>query len=118
MIYFLFIIYILLSAGGLILFKLGSKDLVVNIINGQINLIFNWYLVCGLISYVVSFILWLYIITQTKLSLSLPISVGLVNICVLIGASLFVGENVSMLQWLGVIIIIIGLIILNLEVLI
>ncbi|MGI6329236.1 MAG: hypothetical protein ACOXZR_00040 [Bacilli bacterium] len=115
MIYLLFAIYVLLSAGGLILFKLGSKDLIFNVVNGQFNILFNWYLVCGALSYLFSFFIWLYIITQMKISLALPISVGLVNIFVLIGASLIIGETVNVSQWIGVIIIIIGLIVLNFE---
>lgn len=115
MLYFLFGVYIILSAGGLVLFKLGSKDLIFNIINGQFNLSFNWYLLSGMVSYMFSFLLWLYIVSQTKISLALPISVGLVNILVLLGAIFILGENVSFLQWIGVIVILVGLLILNMD---
>jgi drug/metabolite transporter (DMT)-like permease len=46
-----------------------------------------------------------------KISLAMPISVGLVNILVIIGAILFIGENVTWLQWAGVLIILIGLLV-------
>ncbi|MDD2435450.1 MAG: EamA family transporter [Bacilli bacterium] len=113
MICLLFALYILLSAGGLTLFKIGSKDFVFNIIDNNINLSINWYLIAGILSYISSFFLWLYIITKMKLSIAMPISVGLVNIFVLIGAILFVGENVTWLQWIGVLIILVGLLVTN-----
>ena len=110
-IYILFAVYVLLSAGGLTLFKLGSKDLIFNMVNNHINISLNWYIIAGTLSYISSFILWLYIITKMKISLAMPISVGLVNVLVIIGAILFIGENVTWLQWLGVLIIFIGLLI-------
>jgi len=113
MMYLLFFIYVLLSAGGLVLFKLGSHDLVFSLAKGIFNISFNWYLICGIISYLFSFLLWLYIVTQMKLSLAMPLSLALVNIAVLLGAIFIVGESVTTLQWVGVLVIIIGLIIMN-----
>ena len=110
---FLFILYVFLSAGGLVLFKLGSKDLHIQLSNSNFSLSGNWFVIIGIIFYLCSFILWLYIVSTTKLSLVLPISIGVVNILVLLGSAMFLKEIISIVQWIGAIIIIFGIFILS-----
>lgn len=113
MIYLLFAVYIILTVSGLMLFKLGSTDLSMKIVHHIINFSINSKFILGLLCYLSSFLLWLYIIAKMKLSLALPISVGLVNLLVLICSALIIGEKITSLQWIGVIIIIVGLFIIN-----
>ena len=109
----LFIIYVLLSAGGMILFKLGARDLSVSAKLPSLSVTLNAWMLLGIAFYCVSFVLWLVIASRLPLSFAMPVSVGLVNICVLIGAVLVLHEKIMPVQWAGVGVIIAGLFLIN-----
>ncbi len=109
----LFLLYICLSAGGLILFKLGSKNAMFHFQSDRFTVSISWIMVLGVVCYALSFLLWLGIVSALELSYAMPLSVGLVNILVLIGSSLVLNETISIMQWIGVCIIIVGLFIMN-----
>ena len=113
MIVVLFILYVCLSAGGLILFKLGSGDMRVNVTSTIFSIRFSWQMLLGIVCYGCSFLLWLYIVSQMNLSLAMPLSVGLVNLLVLLGSSFFLKEQITVFQWAGVMAIVIGLALIN-----
>lgn len=115
MIIILFLIYVLMSSGGLILFKLGSKDLSFNINSTGFNLSLNWIMLCGILCYLCSFVLWLVIVSKMNLSVAMPISVGLVNVLVLLGSLMVLNEKISIMQWVGTGVIIFGLFLINLK---
>lgn len=109
----LFIIYVCLSAGGLILFKLGSNSTSLQFQTGIFNLNISLNMILGILCYACSFVLWLVIVGMLDLSFAMPLSVGLVNLLVLIGSSLVLNETITVTQWIGVSIIIFGLFIVN-----
>lgn len=113
MIAFLFVLYVCLSAGGLLLFKWGSADINVNVTSAFFSIRFSWKMLLGILCYGCSFLLWLYIVTQMNLSWAMPLSVGVVNLLVLLGASLLLKETITPLQWIGVMVIVIGLALIN-----
>lgn len=113
MIVILFVIYVCLSAGGLILFKLGSGDVDVQITSTIFSVKFSWKMILGIFCYGCSFLLWLYIVSKMNLSLAMPLSVGLVNLLVLLGSSIFLKESISVPQWIGVGVIVMGLTIIS-----
>ena len=113
MIIILFVLYVLLSAGGLILFKLGSGDFSVALSVPRINVSLSIWALLGILSYCVSFVLWLIIISRISLSFAMPLSVGLVNICVLIGAAAVLHERIQPVQWIGTGVILVGLFLIN-----
>lgn len=110
MIYFLFTIYVFLSSSGMLLFKYGSNsDLIFSI--GSIGMKFNisWISLIGILCYGLSFILWLYIISQSKLTIALPLSVGLINTVIYVASVIIFKENINLWQILGVFLIVIGI---------
>ena len=113
MIVVLFILYVCLSAGGLILFKLGSGDMRVNVTSTIFSIRFSWKMLLGIVCYGCSFLLWLYIVSQMNLSLAMPLSVGLVNLLVLLGSAFFLKEQITVFQWAGVMVIVVGLALIN-----
>lgn len=113
MIIVLFIVYVCFSVGGLILFKLGSKNLSLNINLTGFNISINWLVLCGILFYMFSFILWLIIVSKMNLSIAMPIQVGVVNVLVLIASSMVLKESISIVQWVGTFVIIIGLFLVN-----
>ena len=113
MIPILFLIYVCLSAGGLLLFKLGSGDVHVLITSSLFSVQFSWKMLLGIACYGCSFVLWLFIVSKMNLSIAMPLSVGLVNILVLIGSLVFLKEPITISQWIGVGVIVMGLAIIN-----
>lgn len=109
----LFLLYIILSAGGLILFKLGSKNAMFCLQSSGFTISLSWTILLGIICYGLSFLLWLGIVSALDLSYAMPLSVGLVNVLVLIGSALVLNETISIMQWIGVFVIILGLFIMN-----
>ena len=109
MIFFFFFLYVLLSAGGLILFKLGSQDLNISVSKNLFELKISWLMLLGIVCYACSFLLWLVIVSKLNLSFAMPLSVGLVNTLVLIGSYFVLHETITITQWIGVAVIIFGL---------
>lgn len=104
----LFILYVVLSSSGLILFKLGT-------INPNINLnIFNFSIaisiksIIGILCYGISFILWMIIVSKINLTLAMPLSVAIVNTLVVLGSCMFLKEKITLIQGIGIFIIIFG----------
>lgn len=113
MIILLFIVYVFLSVGGLILFKLGSNGLKLNVNSTGLNMSINWLVICGILFYMCSFVLWLVIVSKMNLSIAMPIQVGVVNILVLIAAAVILKESISIMQWIGTAVVIVGLFLVN-----
>lgn len=113
MIPILFVLYVFLSAGGLVLFKLGSSDLHVAVTASLLSFQLSWKMLLGIACYGCSFLLWLFLVSKMNLSFAMPLSVGLVNILVLLGSLFILKEPVTVSQWIGVGVIVIGLAIIN-----
>ena len=109
----LFALYVCLSAGGLILFKMGAGDMSIHVTSAIFSIQFSWKMILGIVCYGCSFILWLVVVSKMNLSIAMPLSVGIVNVLVLLGSLVFLGETVTVAQWIGVGIVFIGLAIIN-----
>lgn len=105
---FTFLIYVLFSSAGLILFKLGSGNttFALNLLGFKISLSIK--MIIGVLCYGISFLLWLYIVSYSKLSFVYPLSIALVNIVVLFGSCVFLKESITLTHVIGMVIIIIG----------
>ncbi|HIG09475.1 MAG TPA: 4-amino-4-deoxy-L-arabinose transferase [Alphaproteobacteria bacterium] len=114
---FIFIISsVLLNALAQILLKAGMKqfgniDLKNNIINTSISIALNPYIITGFISYGISILLWLWVLSKVDVSLAYPFQ-ALGYIVVTILAWLIFQENISFTRIMALIFISIGLIIL------
>ena len=104
MIYLLFIIYVIASSSGLILFKLGTTGVGVNILGFNITL----KMLLGIFCYGFSFLLWLYIVSKANLTIAMPLSVALVNTLVIVGSCIFLNEKITLIQGIGIFIVILG----------
>jgi len=114
---FIFIISsVLLNALAQILLKAGMKqfgniDLKNNIINTSISIALNPYIITGFVSYGISILLWLWVLSKVDVSLAYPFQ-ALGYIVVTILAWLIFQENISFTRIMALIFITIGLIIL------
>ncbi len=104
----LFALYIILSASGLILFKLGTLN--PNIHLNILNLNFNFSIksIIGMVCYMTSFLLWMLIVSRMNLTIAMPLSVAFVNTLVILGSIFILNEKITLLQGLGIFIVIIG----------
>ena len=94
----LFVLYVLLSSSGLILFKLGAinPDININILN--ISLTISIKSIIGILCYGCSFVLWMIIVSRMNLTVAMPLSVAIVNTLVVLGSSLFLKERITLTQ--------------------
>lgn len=107
---------VLLNALAQILLKAGMKqfgniELKNNIINTSVSIVLNPYIITGFISYGVSIILWLWVLSKVDVSLAYPFQ-ALGYIVVTILAWLIFQEDITLTRIIALIFISIGLIIL------
>lgn len=109
------LLYVMISACGLVFLKMGaSRDLKISISEGIFEIKLNIYVIIGLLCYVSSFIVSLVAMGKTNLNIFYPISAGLGYIVVCVASYLILKESFSVLQIIGTILILIGVIIMNL----
>lgn len=109
----LFILYVILSSLGIILFKLGSSDIYFKLAANSISLKLSFVSILGLICYIVSFLLWMAIISKSDVHIIVPIGLGMTNIAILLGSYFVLGEQINMYSVIGACLIIFGTIIIN-----
>ncbi len=109
------IIYVILSAMGLTLIKIGTGQDISLFLNAKgFSLRLNWILVIGMLVYIISFLTSMLVMKNMNLSIFYPVSAGLIYI-VICGLSYFVlREKISINQWIGMSVILVGIIIMNL----
>ena len=105
----LFAVYALLSAGGLVLFKLGGRDAALELGRTGFSVSLSWKMLLGIFCYLCSCLLWLVIVSRTQLTFAMPLSVGVVNILVFLGSARFLGEQITPTKILGLAVIVLGL---------
>lgn len=107
---------VLLNAFAQILLKAGMKqfgniEIKNNIINTSISIALNPYIIAGFISYGVSIILWLWVLSKVDVSLAYPFQ-ALGYIVVTILAWLIFQEDITLTRIIALMFICVGLIIL------
>lgn len=104
----LFIVYVLLSSSGLILFKLGSLNPNINFSIFSLSIALSVKSIIGILCYGCSFIIWMVIVSRMNLTLAMPLSVAIVNTLVVLGSCLFLKEKITLVQGIGIFVIIFG----------
>lgn len=102
----------MMMACGQVMLKIGLNALSSGESKGMINLFLSasnsikvWV---GLLLYLVSALLWVWILTQRPLSYIYPF-LAFSYACVLIGSGLFLGEKICWIQWVGIAVIALGI---------
>lgn len=107
------IVYLILTVSGLMLIKLGGSSDSINIAFNKININISYLSLMGMIFYVMSFLTWISIVKDNEISFIFPIANGLVTVMTVIGGIVILNEKVSLIQWTGIICIIVGVFIIN-----
>lgn len=115
MIYLLVAIYLCCSVGGLTLVKMGTEHNALSLNPGFFNLSLSYTTVIGLALYVISFIMWIGIVQRFNLSYIQPITTGLSYILIIAASILILKESIASTQWIGMIFILIGVVLMNIN---
>lgn len=106
---FLCVIYLLFSSLGQILFKYGSnKQFYFKIVSQGIQFGINLYAIIGLIMYLISFILFMFVISKYNLSYIIPILTGVMYILTLLFSVTILKEVITIKHIIGSLLILSG----------
>jgi len=94
---------------GQLLFKIGTKDKTFDSAIAIVKTVFSPIILSGLFLYALTTILWLYILTKMPINRAYPIS-ALAYPSVLIMSKFLFNENITVMRWIGVGIIFIGIV--------
>lgn len=110
---------IILAVLGQIFMKLGTKDVngitIRKLLSKEIfSIIFNRYIFFGMFFYAVGWLLWLIVLSRAEVSYAYPfLSISYAIIAVV--SWIFLGETMTLIKALGIILIMVGVILLNIK---
>ncbi len=107
--YILLAIYIIFSSLGMVLIKSGASNSDISIKDNIFNMHVSLTFILGLLLYIVSFILWIFILQKFPLTYISRVSYGLVYIAIAIFSFLILNTIITKAQIIGAIFIIIGI---------
>ncbi len=109
-------LYILFSGLGLTLMKVGiNKGFGLGVENGSLHFTISLTTVAGIILYVCSFVLSMVAMSRMNLTFFYPLSAGMIYILVCFLGVWLLKETVTIQQWIGMGLILAGVIAMNLK---
>lgn len=113
----LIVVYLCCSVGGQVLFKIGSnKGMNIAIKEGSFDCSVNLLCIAGAMSYVISFLLFLVLLSKFNLSKINPILVGVSYILSMIASVTILQEKISLIHGIGITFIFAGIMVIVLGV--
>ena len=109
--FLLIMLYIVLNSTGQLLIKMGALQLAHS--QAFFELLKNYKLISGVFLFGLSFLTWIIILTKNDLSYAFPFAVGLGYASIIALSVLVLKESVSLIQWLGILLVGIGIIIMS-----
>lgn len=112
----LMLIYVICSALGLTLIKMGlNSKLGLSFSAACIEMKIPLLLLGGVLLYICSFLLNMFVVSKFNLSYVYPISAGLIYVAIIILSVFLLKETVSTTQIIGMAAILIGIVIMNIQ---
>ena len=109
-------VYIILTIGGVVLFKLGTqKDFLVSIATGIFTLKISLISIIGLVCYLCSFLMYMFLISKFDLTYIVPVTTGIVQVATFVLAIMIFKESVAVSKVVATGLILIGVILLNIK---
>lgn len=105
----LFIVGVLLSAVGGLTLKTGAVEIQygASALDVVLQLLGNWKIWVGTVCYLIPLLIWIFMLKKVDLSFLQPLF-SLVYVATPVLAVLFLHEQVPLLRWAGIVIIIMG----------
>ena len=112
----LIVVYIILTIAGVILFKLGTqKDFLVSIATGVFTLKISLMSIIGLVCYLCSFLMYMFLISKFDLTYIVPVTTGIVQVATFVLAIMIFKESVTVSKVVATGLILMGVILLNIK---
>lgn len=109
-------LYVTLTAGGLIVLKLGSNSgPFLSLMNNRPVLNLTLLNIIGILMYGLSFLLYTFLVAKNDLAFIIPVTTGVVYVLIFIASYFLFKEGFTALKIAAIILILSGVIILSLE---
>lgn len=109
-------LYVLATSAALIALKWGSKAAApIDNLNHKLQFNFNYFVVSGIVLYGISFLLYTYLIAKYDLGYIVPMTTALVYILIFTASYFIFHEVFTALKIAGIVLIVSGLVLLNLN---
>ncbi|MBD7910222.1 hypothetical protein [Clostridium cibarium] len=114
--YIIVAIYLTLSVAGMVLFKLGcQKDFLLNVSTGVFSMKISLLSIVGLLCYIGSFLLYMFLLTIFDMSYIYPITTGIVQVLTAVFAVFVFNEVFTVHKVIGTIFILIGVVLISIK---
>lgn len=110
-----FVIYLILSTLGMTFIKMGGEDLNLVLSKSIFQFRIGIIGILGIVFYLISFGLWIIILSKYNLSFISPLASGLAYILIILSSKFLLKENISSYQYIGITIILIGIVLMNIK---
>ena len=107
--------YLVFSILGITLVKMGGSNVVFDISMAKLHFEMKLLTMFGLLSYVVSFILFINIIPRYDLSYITPLTIGITQVAIILISYFVFKESLTLPRILGIVIIVAGVFLLNVK---
>ncbi|WP_294348867.1 hypothetical protein [uncultured Clostridium sp.] len=109
-------LYLIFSVSGVVLFKLGTdKGFVVSVSTGVFNLKISLISILGLICYVCSFLMYMFLIAKFDMSYIVPVTTAIVQVATFILAIVIFKESLTITKVIAIALIVLGVGIMNIK---
>ena len=106
--FFLVVLYILFAVGGSTMIKWGGLKSMGGIILPIVNINVSAITLLGVLSYGISFIVYIILLNKFDLSFISPLTIGVVYVLLMFTASIVFGESFTLIKIIGCVLIIAG----------
>jgi drug/metabolite transporter (DMT)-like permease len=115
--YIFILIYVCISVGGLVLFKLGTSRQPIGFSLNRGDLSFNISVlsILGLFLYLISFFMYMFLLTKFDLSYIAPLATALAYTFTIASSVIVFKETISKLNIVGLVLLLVGIIFVNLK---
>lgn len=109
-------LYLIFSVSGVVLFKLGTdKGFVVSVSTGVFNLKISLVSILGLICYMCSFLMYMFLIAKFDMSYIVPVTTAIVQVATFILAIVIFKESITVTKVIAIVFIVLGIAIMNIK---
>ena len=114
--YILIAVYLIFSLAGVFLFKIGcQKEFLVSVSTGIFSLNISLISIMGLLSYVCSFLMYMFLISKFDMTYIVPVTTGITYILTFILAVLIFKEAITVNKVIGSVLILMGVLVINMK---
>ena len=109
-------LYAVCSVGGLTCFKLGAQQsLHFEVANSVLSIQISWLSILGIFMYIMSFLIYLSMVSKMQLSYLMPISTGVIYLLTMIVSLIVFKDPITVNKLIGAGLVLGGIILMNVK---